>query len=173
MINDKILLVAGTAALSASLLSTTAIAATVTATGNANVLTPLTITENTQMEFGDVAGLSLLDGASSVVLTTAGGTSSSDGATVFGTGLADAAGSFTVNGSGNLAYTISLPANNVVTLTGLGTPMSVDSFNHNAGGTPALSGNTATFAIGATLTIPGGQTADSYSGSYDVTVNYQ
>ena len=171
MINNKIILVAGTAALSASLLSTTATAATVTATGNANVLTPLSITENTQMEFGDVAGLVASD--STVNLTTAGGTSSSDGATVFGTGSTDAAGSFTVNGSGNLAYTISLPADSVVTLTGTGFPMDVDGFIHNAGGSPALAAGTATFAVGATLTIPGGQTADAYSGSYDVTVNYQ
>lgn len=171
MTNNKILLAAGAVALSTSIFSAATTAATVTATGNANVLTPLAFTTVTDMEFGDVAGQAT--GTATVVLGTDGIAIPGTGATVFTTGATDAAGSFTVSGSGSLAYNITLPLDNVVTLTGGGAPMAVNGFVDSAGGSSALVTGSDTFTVGATLTINGSQTAGAYTGSYDVTVNYQ
>jgi hypothetical protein len=51
--------------------------------------------------------------------------------------------------------------------------MTVNGFNHDAGGSPALTAGADTFNVGATLNINGGQAANAYSGTYTLTVNYQ
>jgi hypothetical protein len=171
MINNKLLLTAGAVAISTSLLSTSATAVTVGATGNANVLAPISITENTQMEFGDVAGEPVGGIDTTVILTTSGGTSSPDGATVFASGNTDAAGAFTVNGANDKTFSISLPADGDVSLGGA---LPVNNFGHDIIGTPTLSATgSATFNVGADLTIPAGQAPNPYSATYNVTVNYQ
>lgn len=155
------------AAVLAAIYSQTAIAADVTGTATANVLAPLTITQATQMDFGDVAGDTA--SATTVVLTTAGATSSIDGAY---TGGSPAAGGFDVTGGDNLAYNITLPAS--TTLTDGGNSMTVDNFNHDAGGAPALNGSgNASFNVGATLNLGAAQPAGVYNGTYTVTVDYQ
>lgn len=169
MTNNKILLAAGAVALSTGVFSATATAATVTAAGSANVLAPLTLSLGTNaMNFGDIAG----DATSitTVALTTAGTTSSGDGASTAG---APTAGDFDVAGAGNLAYSITLPADGVVTLNGGGTAMSVDGFTDSAGGAANLAAGVGSFTVGATLTINANQAAGAYTGNYDVTVNYQ
>ncbi|MCK5395778.1 MAG: DUF4402 domain-containing protein [Gammaproteobacteria bacterium] len=170
MMNNKLLLAAGAATLSASFFATTATAATDTANASATVLTPLSIIADVgaEMDFGDVAG-DVTD-PTTVVLTTGGTTSSPDGASTAGT---PSAGNFDVTGSGTLAYDITLPADGVVQLTGGGAPMDVDGFTDSAGGTSSLTAGTDTFDVGATLTINANQTAGPYTGTYDVTVNYQ
>ena len=50
--------------------------------------------------------------------------------------------------------------------------MGVDAFNHDAGGTPTLVGGSDTFNVGATLNVGAAQAADTYSGTFAVTVNY-
>ena len=157
------------AAVLAALYSQTARAADVTGTATAEVLAPLAISQTTQMNFGDVAGDSA--SATTVVLTTAGATSSVDGAY---TGGSPAAGAFAVTGGASLAYSITLPADGTVVLTGPGVDMDVDGFNHDAGGSPALDGTgNDSFNVGATLSLGAGQVAGTYNGSYTVTVDYQ
>jgi Domain of unknown function (DUF4402) len=168
IMNKKLLLVVGTAIATGGLYSATLNAALVNASASANVLTPLDITAGAAMDFGDVAGD--VTSATTVVLTTLGVTSSTDGASAAGT---PAAGVFNVTGAGTLSYSITLPADGTVTLGGAGTAMAVNGFNHDAGGAPALTGGTASFNVGATLTINANQTAGAYTGNYDVTVNYQ
>jgi len=164
--NKKLLLIAGIAVASASIYSS-AFAATVTGSASATVLTPIEIVVGTNaMNFGDVAGDKDID--TTVVLTTAGATSSPDGASAAGS---PTAGDFTVNGSGTLAYTIDAIAD--TTLTGPGAAMTVSAFTDSLGGVGALTGGTQDFTVGATLTINAGQVAGAYSGTYDVTVNYQ
>lgn len=167
MLNKRLLVTSAAMLASASLMSTIANAANVTANASATVLTALSITQNTAMNFGDVAGDA--DAATTVVLTTAGATSSADGASAAGT---PSAGIFDVVGAGTLSYSITLPADGVVTLTGPSTAMPVDGFNHDAGGAPALAGGADQFNVGATLTINANQAAGAYSGTYNVVVNY-
>jgi hypothetical protein len=168
--NNKLLLAAGVAALSTSFFSTSVTAATDTGNASATVLTPLSIVADAvnAMDFGDVAGDA--NDPTTVVLTTGGTTSSDDGASTGGT---PSAGNFDVTGAGSLAYDITLPADDVVTLTGTGDPMKVDSFTDSVGGSSSLTSGADTFDVGATLTINPNQAAGSYSGTYIVEVNYQ
>ena len=171
MINNKLLLAAGAAALSASFFSSIVTAATATGNASAEVLAPLSIVADTiaQMNFGQVSGDATV--ATTVVLTPGGGVNSTDGAGIIGG--APSAGNFDVTGAGTLAYDITLPPAPVtLTGTGFGGTMTVDTFT-----TPAASlnlvGGAGTFDVGATLKIGIGQAADTYIGTYDVTVNYQ
>lgn len=167
--NRKILLVAGATIASAGFYSASVEAANVTANASANVLAPLDITLGTNaMDFGDVSGDA--NNQTTVVLTTAGVTSSGDGALVGGT---PTAGDFDVSGAGTAAYTITLPADGTVTLTGPGTAMPVNSFSDSNGGTSNLVAGSDSFTVGATLTINAGQGAGAYTGTYDVQVDYQ
>ena len=165
----KFLLATGTTVLTAGLFSTYVSAATVTGNASATVKIPLSIALGTNaMNFGDVAGDAVDD--TTVVLTTGGTTSSADGASTAGTPLA---GDYDVSGEGTLGYTITLPDDVTVTLTGPGTAMPVTGFADSLGGTGALTAGSQSFTVGATLNINGGQTAGAYSGTYDVIVNYQ
>jgi hypothetical protein len=169
--NNKLLIAAGAAALSASIYSATSFAGTVTADATANVLEPLGITVGTNiMDFGDVAADPVV--ATTVVLDPAGTTSSNDGASVSG---APTAGDFDVTGEANAFYDITLPANDTVILTGTGGPdMFVQDFTADLGTTGQLDGTGAgSFTVGATLELGINQGAGTYDGTYDVTVNYQ
>lgn len=168
MINlkHKVLLTAA-AAVSASLYMNAAGAANVTANASANIHAPLTIGETTAMHFGDI-GLA----AGNVTISAAGARSTTGPELITGAGLETAA-LFTVGGSGNLAYSITLPASTTVT-NGTSSP-TVNAFNHNAGGAPALAAGSDTFNVGATLVLTGAEdtTTTAYTGTYTVTVNYQ
>ncbi len=165
--NKKLLLVTGIAVASVSIYSTALIAATVSGTANANVLTPLSIVAGADMNFGDIAG-------DATAITTVdldpstGATSSGDGASVAGT---TAAGVFTVTGSGTLSYTIDPIAD--TTLTGPGTAMTLTNLDDSLGGTGTLAAGTQNFTVGGTLTLNANQGVGAYSGTYSVTVNYQ
>ncbi len=84
------------------------------------------------------------------------------------------AAQFTVSGDPNAAYTIQLPDNDFVSLTGPGTDMFINNFvstpsdvegKLGAGGSQALS-------VGGTLNVGSGQAPGSYSGTFSVTVSY-
>ena len=169
--NKKNLLSSAAAmALLAGIISQSALAATDTGTANARIVTPITVTEATQMNFGDIQPEA---GATTVTLSTA-GVATPSGATVV-TG-SPSQGVFTVTGTEAATYSITLPADGIVQLTGPGPAMDVDGFNHDAGGTPTIGvGGTSTLNIGAVLSVAGSatQTAGDYSGTYDVTVDYQ
>lgn len=178
MLTRKLLVTTAAAFASAALFSTGVNAATVSATANATVLTPMTVTENTQMNFGTVAGDSAAGGTTVTV------TLGTNGALTAGTGAyalagSGAAGAFTVTGNSGAAYTISLPANGAgLVLTGPGANMGIDFFTAASASTGAATGGTLTagtdtFNVGAQLSIPPGETAGAYTGTYAVTVNYQ
>jgi len=166
MKNNKIILAATVAALSTGLYSAVISAANVTANASANVISPLVITENTALNFGDVAvGITGGD----VVLATGGGRSvTGDAEAVLGG--ANTAGAFTITGQALKAYTLTLPAT-VDISGGVGT-MDVTTFSDTSSGTLPAAG-TESFNVGATLTIGGSQTPGLYSSTYTVTVDYQ
>lgn len=165
---NRLLIAAGAAALSAGIYTSAASAATISANTAANVIAPLTVAEtNGGMNFGDVA---VGTGGGTVVLDTGSGRSVTGDAEAV-TGGTVQAGAYQVNGSGNKAYSITLPGSTLIT-DGTNN-MTVNGFNHDAGGSPALSAGVDTFNVGATLNINGGQAANPYSGTYNLTVNYQ
>ena len=75
-----------------------------------------------------------------------------------------------MTGEGANTYSITLPSS--ATLTSGGDTMTIDTFNHDAGGTPTLSGGSDTFNVGATLNVGATQAGGTYSGTFSVTVNY-
>ena len=164
--NNKLLIAAGAVAIATGMYTSAVTAASIsTASASANVLTPMTITENAALHFGDVG---VGTGGGDVVLVPTGGRSVNGDAEFFTTGT-NAAGQFTITGVAGKAYTLSFPG--TVDISGGTGTMNVTTFTDNSTGTmPAA---TETFNVGATLTIGGSQPAGAYSNTYTVTVNYQ
>ena len=163
--NKKLLLVAGVAITSAGIYSPAVMAVSTTGSSTARVVQAMTITAANALAFGD-----LLTGASgTVILDTANGVTGSLAAT--GT---QTSGSFTISGAANAVYTVTLDASTTIT-DGTDT-MNVTGINHDSGllGSRTLSGTGAdTLSIGGTLTVAGTEGVGSYSGTYNVTVDYQ
>jgi len=163
--------------LAALLASAGAHAASDTATATAIVLTPMTITKNTDLSFGNV-----VQGNGTVTLATDGTRALSGNTAPLVTGGSPAAAKFTVGGTAGQIYgiTVTPPA----TLTGPGTAMNFTAFWEAvdaATATGATSGTPATFTpagatsyifMGGTLAVNAAQTAGTYTGSITVSVDY-
>jgi hypothetical protein len=81
---------------------------------------------------------------------------------------------FMVSGDPDATYTVQLPSNDFVTLTGPGVDMVVGSFTSipsGAGGQLGTVGS-QTLSVGATLKVGRRQTPGGYSGSFSVMVDY-
>lgn len=170
MITNKLLLTAGIVTLSASFFSTSTLAANANGSATVTVLTPLSIAAGTNgMDFGNVAGDA--DNSTTVTLSSGGGTTASAGANAAGS---PTPGDFDVTGSGTLAYNITVPPA-AITLTGVGFggTMTVDTFETSAGGSSSLTAGSDSFTVGAVLNIGANQAADTYNGTYSMTVEYQ
>ncbi|NLR80213.1 DUF4402 domain-containing protein [Chitinophaga eiseniae] len=145
---------------------------TASATATATIVTPISITKTVDMNFGNVAVQSTTGGT--VVLTPAGVRSSTAGVTLpsTATGTVTAA-SFTVNGTGNYTYAITLPSS-ALTITSGSNTMTVTNFTSTPSGTGTLTAGTQTLNVGATLNVTAAQPAGTYvSGTpFNVTVNY-
>lgn len=165
MLNRKILTIVTTAGLVGfGAFSSNVFATDLTANASATIVAPLSITEDTALNFGSISP----DGtaATTVTVDLADTASSLDGAGIVPASGA-LSGDFTVNGNGTLAIAVTYTAGS---LTGPGPAMAVSGFTDNA---PAnLTGGTATFQVGADLAVGANQTAGGYSGTYTITVNY-
>ena len=107
-----------------------------------------------------------------VTLSASGIRSASAGVALVPSG-AGATGQFSVTGDPSRTYALSLPANGIVLMTSGASSMAVNNFT----GSPALSGQlsiggTQSVSVGATLSVGSHQPHGSYSGTFDVTVNY-
>ena len=124
---------------------------------------------------GSLAFGSFLAGSGGTVAVSAGGGRSKSGGVIFlNQGESGAAAQFTVTGTPSAVYAITLPVDNFVTLSDGSHTMAVNSFVSNPSGTGTLSGGgSQILSVGATLIVNNSQASGSYSGSFDVTVNYQ
>ena len=154
------------ALVSSAVLVASAQAATDTANATATVVTTLTITKTADLVYGNLA-----PGASggTLVMSPA-GVRSTTGTVVTYSSTFNAA-SFNVVGTTDATYSITLPSTDV-TLTSGGNTMTVNTFASNPSGTGTLTGGSETLNVGATLNVSSGQAAGSYSGTFDVTVDY-
>jgi hypothetical protein len=88
-----------------------------------------------------------------------------------------AAGSFKVTGAAGYSYSVALPAGSItLTESAAGTAtMTVGSFTAaSASGTETLNADGAdTLTVGAALDVGANQAVGSYSGRFEVTVDYQ
>ncbi|MFQ5775253.1 MAG: DUF4402 domain-containing protein [Kiloniellaceae bacterium] len=145
-----------------------AIAAQATATTNATIVTPIAISNVNSLEFGKVAAGT----ASSVVRISSAGARSlvSGDATLVSGGTIQAA-SFSVTGEASTGYAITLPSS--ITISAGANNMTVNTFTDSKGGTSTLDGTgNDTFTVGADLTVGASQAAGAYTGTFNVTVNY-
>ncbi len=145
--------------------------ATASATASATVITPISISKNADMSFGNLAVQAGTGGT--VVLAPAGTRTSTSGVTLPATTGSVTAASFTVNGTGSYTYAIILPGSVTLTHSGGIQTMTAGTFTSNPSGTGALSSGTQDIAVGATLTVAAAQLPGVYtSGNFNVTVNY-
>ncbi|GGW97217.1 DUF4402 domain-containing protein [Salegentibacter mishustinae] len=149
-----------------ALISGTAFAqekATGTAQASADIVSPITIEGQEDLNFGKVAN----NTAGTVVVATDG---SASGLSQIGTTTPKAA-TFDVTAANGYAYSVTLPT--TVTLKSGDDEISVDSFTDNAGANPTGSGGIQTIGVGATLTVANGQATGNYTGEFQVTVSYE
>jgi hypothetical protein len=156
------------AALSAVSFASAASAATsATANASAEVLTTLTLTANSSLNFGQIAA-----NTGGSVTVNADSTASSSG-TLISTGTRAPAG-FTVTGTPNANVVLTLPTSATLTRSGGTETMSISGFNANPAGAFQLgSTGSSNFSIGGTLTVASGQVAGVYNGTFSVSVEYQ
>ena len=145
---------------------------TASASATATIVTPISITKNVDMNFGNIA---VTSSGGTVILAAAGTRTKTGGITLpVVTGTVTAA-QFTVTGEGTYTYDITLPSSAVtLTKSGGGATMDATSFTHSAGGSPALTAGSQVFNVGATLTVAAAQAAGAYTTgtAFNVAVNY-
>ena len=149
--------------------------ATASASSTATIVTPISITKNVDMNFGNIAvqagtGGTVALAASAAATRVTGGAGGVTLPVVTGTVTA---AQFTVNGTANYLYHITLPADNTITLVNGGNLMHADLFNNSVAGTLDNTG-TQSFYVGATLTVAAAQASGVYTTAtpFNVTVNY-
>lgn len=105
---------------------------------------------------------------------SAGGIRSATGGVVLLSSGNGSAASFRISGDPELTYGLTLPADGSATLAnGTGQTMPISNFTSSPTGAGQL--NLSGFqdiSIGATLNVGNGQAGGSYSGSFEVTVDY-
>ncbi len=161
----KLLISAG--AIGALALSTPAFAATsnsATANATVNIVSPLQLTNNSGLNFGTVVG----PFTGSVVRVSNAGSRTCGSLTCSGT---PSAANFTATGtaSQNLKVTVD-PS---VTMTSGANSLSVDLSTDLPTGVATNSSGTATFGVGGSLTIPANTPDGLYTGTFNVSVDYQ
>ncbi len=144
---------------------------TASATATATIVTPISITKDVDMNFGNVAVQSTTGGT--VVLAPAGTRTATGGVTLPTTAGTVTAASFTVNGTSGYTYAITLPTT-ALTITSGANTMTVTNFTSDPAGTGTLTGGTEVLNVGATLNVSAAQPAGTYVSAtpFDVTVNY-
>jgi hypothetical protein len=143
---------------------------TKTASAAANIITPITLVKDLDMSFGNIAvnptapgGTVTLPASSTATRTYTGGIT-----LPAVTGLVQAA-KFTVNGEGTSAYSIAIPGSIIITSSA--NTMTIVPVS-NPSGSGALVGGTQDIYVGGTLTVAAAQAVGSYTGTFNVTVNY-
>ena len=157
----KALTIAAVATLSVG--ATAAHAATATATAKAKILKQVSVAQKADLNFGTIVTGT---GASTVVVTPAGARTCGAGLVCTGTPVAAL---FEIVGTVDQVVTLVAPASVALTATGGGS-MTVTLNNPTA--TRKLTG-TDSFTVGGTLNVGAAQADGEYSGTFDVTVNYQ
>lgn len=145
--------------------------ATASATATATIVTPISITKQVDMNFGNVAVQSTTGGT--VVLATDNSRTQTGGVTLPVVNGTVTAAAFKVEGEGNYTYSITLPSA-ALTITDGSNNMTVSDFVSDPSGTGQLVTGTQTINVGATLNVSAAQASGTYVSAtpFDVTVNY-
>jgi len=145
--------------------------ASATASASGTIVTPIAITKNVDLNFGNIA--SGTAGTVTLEASAAASRTASTGITLpANTGTVTAA-KFTVTGAAGYAYTFTVPSTATTITRQSGTEtMTVDNFTSNAGTT--ITGGSVEVYVGATLHVGANQVAGVYTSAtpFTVTVNY-
>ncbi len=147
-------------------------------TAGAVIITPISLTQESPLNFGVMAVLATTPGA--CILSTIGIRTASGGVNLSAAGVSATNAAFSVVGLESATYSISLPSTITVTETLSGTEtMTIDALSVRAasnaadGFTGTLNGaGVDNFTIGGTLNVQAAQVSGIYSGSFNVTVAY-
>jgi hypothetical protein len=162
----KLLISAG--ALAALALSTPALAATTPADATVNIVSPLTLVNNTGLNFGTIVG----PFAGETVHVDASNNRTCPASLTCSGNASVSAASFTVTGTPDQGVALTIPDS--VTLNGsVSGTLTVDLTGDKPADPTLDAGGSATFAIGGVLTIPNGTVDGVYSNTFDVTADYQ
>jgi hypothetical protein len=145
------------------------VAATQSATGQAAILSPLSVIKRADLDFGTL----VVNGAGTAVLDPLSGALTTTGAvTISGTAAHSAL--FTSTGSKNSVVHIRLPQNPItVTRVGGTETMTVSNWTQDGPSNRRIPlTSTFDFAVGATLTVGAAQAEGSYTGTFTITVQY-
>lgn len=144
------------------------LAATASATVSANIVSTISISNTTGMQFGDISTSTT---AGTVVISPDGTRTSTGGASV-NTATSGGPASFAITGDPNASFAVTLPISVTISSPG-GNTMLVDSFTSNPATTGLLSASgTQTLLVGSTLHVGVLQPFGSYTGIMAVTVDY-
>jgi len=136
-------------------------------TATLDIVTAMTLAAPRALAFGNVVAPGA--GTCTVILSAAETTVPSGTCTYGGT---QTSAQFDATGDASAKYRITLPSDSVTLAGGTGTAVSVGTFTHSAGDTPALDGTgNATFYVGATATVAN-DTKGKWTGIFNVAVDY-
>lgn len=167
-----------TAGFANKVLGQAAVLVTASNSAGGEIMAPLTLTADVALEFGKLA-VSASTGGTVVLTPAAVTTVSSTGGVSLMSGTTRTSGKYTVGGTASYVYTITVPANGTVTISdGASHSMAVSNFQFTSIASPTGTGGTLTaggtdnFYVGATLTVGAAQAVGKYTGSFNVSVNY-
>ena len=146
-----------------------AAAATQSAAGQVSILSPLSVLKTADLNFGDL----IVSGTGTAVMDPVAGSLTTTGA-VTKAGTAAHAAQFTGTGSKNSIVHIRVPTTPItVTRVGGTQTMTVSNWTLDQAANLKVPPNDIfNFAVGATLNVGAGQVAGTYTGTFQVTVQY-
>lgn len=141
-------------------------AASDSATASATIAAAVTITKQTDLEFGLISA----SGTAGTVTISNAGARTGDANVTLQSGSTPSQASFLVAGAASQAVTVTIPS--TASLSGPGTDM-VATLNTTESGAQTLDGSgNFTIDVGAVLAVGATQTPGAYAGSFNVTVVY-
>ena len=124
---------------------------------NVTVVLPFTITVVAELRFGVIDGVVGRTGSNVTLVSS-----------IFQQAV------FKVTGDAFALFDITLPPNNTIELTSGANTMTIETFTSSPSGSGQILFTGFSFvSVGATLTIGANQPAGTYTGTFDVTVDYQ
>lgn len=149
--------------------------ADVNTTAGANIITPISLTQTSELHFGSLSVSA--ESGGTCILSTGNVRSNTGSVNLSNAGTAHRTAAYNVNGSANAAYVITLPGTITVNHSG-GETMTVSDIKAKpasaAEGTAGTlsAGGIDTFTVGGTLTVGAAQATGAYTGTFNVTVAY-
>jgi hypothetical protein len=143
--------------------------ATATAMASATIITPISISKITDLNFDSV----ITGPCTGTVVYDTTGVRTASGCATLGSGSFVTVATFQVGGQVSATYNITLPSSPITIYDSVSDAMTVDTFVSDPSGMGALDGNgNQIILVGATLEVGANQPTGVYSGFFDVSVTY-